>query len=105
MKTPADKTIVFKFASHPAKDPAMWWSASLEFPAGSDETTMLPITVLDCEQKPVASAVFEFAGQRLKVKNGKAAISYADFIRGKSSVPLWMYRKGLPPVPGGLTFE
>ena len=83
----------------------MWWSARLVFPAGSDETTELPITVLDGERRPVASAVFEFAGQRLVVRDGAASIRYADFIRGKSSVPLWLYRKGLPPVPGGLTFE
>lgn len=105
MKTPADKTIVFRFASHPAKDARMWWSASLVFPAGSDETTMLLITALDGEQNPIKSAVFEFAGQHIKVKDGKGSISYADFIKGKSSVPLWMHRKGLPPVPGGLTFE
>lgn len=83
----------------------MWWSASLEFPAGSDETTMLLITALDGEQKPIKSAIFEFAGQHIKVKDGKGSISYADFIKGKSSVPLWMHRKGFPPVPGGLTFE
>jgi len=83
----------------------MWWSAKLEFPPGADENTVLPITVLDGEQKPIASAVFEFAGQKLKVKDGKASIRYADFIKGKSSVPLWMYRKGMYPVPGGLTFE
>ena len=105
MKTPADRTIVFRFASHPAKDPRMWWSASLEFPPGSDENSTLPITVLDGEQKPIASAVFEFAGQRIKVKDGKGSITYSDFIKGKSSIPLWMHRKGLPPVPGGLTFE
>jgi len=105
MKTPADRKIVFKFASHPAKDPKMWWRADLEFPAGADEQTILPITVLDGEQQPIKSAVFEFAGQRLKVKDGKTSISYADFIKGKSSVPLWMYRKGMYPVPGGLTFE
>lgn len=96
---------MFRFASHPAKDPRMWWSANLEFPAGSDETTMLLITALDGEQKPIKSAIFEFAGQHIKVKDGKGSISYADFIKGKSSVPLWMHRKGLPPVPGGLTFE
>jgi len=37
--------------------------------------------------------------------DGEAAISYADFIRGKHEVPLWLHRLNIEPIPGGLTFE
>lgn len=104
MKTPADKKIAFTFGSHPMKDPAQCWTAVLEFAPGSDENSVLPIRITDGNGELVAEAVFEFAGQRLAVKDGAAEIPYADFIRGKSSVPLWLHRRGIESVPGGLTF-
>ena len=36
--------------------------------------------------------------------NGTRVLTYADFVKGKHSVPLWLYRDGMQPVPGGLTF-
>ena len=104
MKTPDDKKIVFTFVSHPTKNPDWRWRATLEFAPGSDEHSILPIKVTTADGSPIAKAVFEFAGKRLEVKDGESAISYADFIKGKSSVPLWLYRRGIPPVPAGLTF-
>jgi len=104
MKTPEDKRIAFTFMSHPMKDPALRWTAVIVFPPGSTAETVLPITLTDGNGAPIAAATFEFAGQRLAVTDGQASITYADFIRGKSSVPLWLYRQGEQPVPGGLTF-
>lgn len=104
MKTPADKTIVMTFGSHPMRKASQRWQAELTFPAGSGPETMLPLVIKDGEGVPVASGVFEFAGQRLKVVDGRTALSYADFIKGKHAVPLWLHRRGMPPVPGGLTF-
>lgn len=104
MKTPADKKIAFTFVSHPTKVPEWRWKAVLEFAPGSDENSILPITMTTEKGDPIPEGIFEFAGQRLVVKDGKASISYKDFIKGKSSVPLWLYRKGFPPVPAGLTF-
>lgn len=104
MRTPADKTIVFTFGSHPMKDSSQRWLARLTFPAGADETTDLPITIVDGEENPVADGLFEFAGRGLPVKDGRTSIAYADFISGKHETALWLHRRGMPPVPGGLTF-
>lgn len=104
MKTPADKEIAFLFVSHPTKDLSWRWTARLVFPPGATAETMLKITVADGLAQPVAEGTFEFAGRHLAVKDGAAEISYADFIRGKHSVPLWLRRPNIEPIPGGLTF-
>ena len=104
MKSPADKTIAFRFASHPMKKLSHRWQAELIFPPGSVAETVLNINITDGEGKPVECALFEFAGQKLEVVNGRSSIVYSDFIKGKPSVPLWLHRSGIEPVPGGLTF-
>ena len=78
MKSPSDKKIVFFFHSHPTKDIKMQWRAE--------------------------DAVFEFAGKELPVKDGAASMTFAEFIAGKHSVPIWLHRKGKKPVPGVPTF-
>jgi hypothetical protein len=32
-------------------------------------------------------------------------MTFAEFVAGKHSVPIWLHRKGLKPVPGVPTFE
>ena len=104
MKTPDDKTIAFTFMSHPEKSPELRWKAKLTFPPGSGPDTTLPIEVVDGNEEPVGAGVLELAGAKIPVKDGKAGLRYADFVKGKHSVPLWLYRDGMHPVPGGLTF-
>lgn len=104
MRTPPDKTIVFTFVSHPEKDATLRWTARLKFPPGAAAETVLPVEVLDGTNAPVPSAVFEFAGRRLNVERGRAALPYEEFIRGKHEPALWLHRPGQPPIPGGLTF-
>ncbi len=104
MKTPDDKEIAFTFGSHPMKQAERRWTAKVTFPAGATAATTLPVELCDGNGAPVASGVFEFAGRRLVVRDGRASISYADFVKGKHEVALWLHRPGLPPVPGGLTF-
>ena len=104
MNTPADKTIAFTFGSHPTRDLALRWTAKLVFPPGADAETVLPLSLVDGHGEPVPDGVFAFAGQNLAVRDGAAAIAYADFIRGKHAVALWLHRPGRPPIPGGLTF-
>ena len=94
MKTPEGKTISFMFHSHPTKDMKMRWIARITFPPGSTAETVLPITIVDGEEHPVASGVFEFAGQKLMVKD----------VAGKHSVPIWLHREGMKPIPGVPTF-
>ena len=60
--------------------------------------------VVDGNDAPVESGTLELAGVKIPVKEGRAEILYADFVKGKHSVPLWLYRDGMQPVPGGLTF-
>ena len=58
----------------------------------------------DAPFEPVKDAVFEFAGKELPVKDGAASMTFAEFIAGKHSVPIWLHRKGKKPVPGVPTF-
>ncbi|MBR1920794.1 MAG: hypothetical protein IJ829_02180 [Kiritimatiellae bacterium] len=104
MRTPADKKIVFVFHSHPTKDLKTRWQAAVEFPPGATAETTLPISIVDGEGAKVDSALFVFAGRELPVKDGAAKMTFAEFVAGKHSVPVWLHRKGMPPVPGVLTF-
>ena len=104
MKTPADKTITFVFGSHPAKVAELRWTARLTFPAGATARTKLALAVEGGDGRPLKSGVFEFAGRRTRITDGKGSITYADFIAGKHETALWLHREGMPPVPGGLTF-
>ena len=104
MKTPPDKTIVFTLISHRTAKPKLRWMARVTFPPGADGDTMLPIEISDGEDEPVRAGTLEFAGQHLRVKDGVAELRYSDFVAGVHSVPLWLHRRGMPPVPGGLTF-
>lgn len=104
MKTPDDKTIAFTFMSHPEKLPELRWTAKITFPPGSGPDTVLPIAVVDGNEEPVASATLELAGMKISVKDGLASLKYSDFVKGKHSVAIWLYRDGMQPVPGGLTF-
>ena len=104
MKTPVDKSVTFVFRSHPTKDLSWRWTARLVFPAGATAETLLPIELQDGLGRPIANAEFEFAGCRLQIRDGKTQISYADFVRGKHEVPLWLHRQGIDSIPGGLTF-
>lgn len=105
MKTPEDKTVTLSFVSHPMKDPKMRWTVRLTFPAGAGPETELPIEAEDGEGVPIAAAEFEFAGGRIPVRDGRAALRYADFIKGRHATALWMHRAGMAPIPGGLTFQ
>ena len=49
--------------------------------------------------------VLEFLGRRLPVKDGQAVVTCRDFIAGKHAPAVWLHRKGLASVDGGLTFE
>ena len=105
MKTPADKTITLTLYSHPMKDLKMRWKALVVFAAGSTDETPAEITIADGEGTPIAAGTFEFAGRQTPIKGGKGAILCGDFARGKHETAIWLYRRGLSPVPGALTFE
>lgn len=104
MKTPDDKTIVFTFHSHPTKDMNMRWIAKITFPPGSTAGTLLPIQVTNVNGSPIRSAIFQFAGKSLPVKDGKSSMTFAEFVSGKHSVPIWLHRDGMKPIPGVPTF-
>lgn len=104
MKTPADKHIAFTYVSHPTKTISWRWTATLDFPAGADETTVLTLTLVNGEREPVREGTFEFAGKMIPVKDGKASLAYADFIAGKHASAIWLHRPDIEPIPGSLTF-
>ena len=105
MKTPKDKTLTLTFYSHPMKDLKMRWKALLTFAAGSTDASFATLAIADGEGTPIASGAFEFAGAAIRIKSGKGKLRCGDFVRGKHETAIWLHRKGLPPVPGALTFE
>lgn len=105
MKTPDDKRIILTFYSHPMKDLKMRWKALLTFEPGSTDATPATLAIADGEGSPIGSGVFEYAGQRIAIKNGQGAITCGDFVRGKHETGIWLHRRGLAPIPGALTFE
>ena len=105
MKTPVDKTIRFVFHSHPVRDLAVRRRAEVEFPPSAGAEDSLAILIADGNGAPVSAGVFEFAGKQIEISGGSGSIGYADFIAGKHEKGVWLYRKGMPPTPGGLTFE
>jgi len=104
MKVPEGKTITLTFVSHQMKDRKMRWAVNLTLPGGADKGTILPISVEDGEGVPVKSAVFEFAGKAIQIKDGAGELAYSDFIKGKHEKAIWLKRRGMDPVPGALTF-
>ena len=105
MKTPADKAIMLTFYSHPTKDLKMRWKAQLVFAADSTDETPAEIAINDGEGTPVAAGVFELAGVKTPIRDGRGSIRCGDFVKGKHEPAIWLYRKGAAPVPGALTFE
>ena len=105
MKTPADKRIVFTLYSHPMKNVKHRWKAHLAFNPGSTDDSSAELDVMDGEGAPIERGTFEFAGQRLTVRNGRALLRCGDFAKGKHEAAIWLYREGIEPVPGALTFE
>ena len=105
MKTPVDKRIVLTFYSHPMKDVRMRWKALLTFAPGSTDTTPAEIEISDGEGTPIQGGVFELAGQSIRIRDGRGAVSCGDFVKGKHETAIWLHRKGVWPIPGALTFE
>lgn len=105
MKTPEGKTISFTFHSQPLKDLKCRWKATVTFPAGADDETFASVTLADGEGVEIESGEFEFAGMRIAVKDGKGSFRCGDFTAGKHAPAVWVYRPGVSPVPGMLTFE
>ena len=105
MKTPADKKITFTLYSHPMKELTMRWKAQLVFAPGSTDASFAELSIADGEGTPIAAGTFEFAGRRTAVRDGKGRLRCGDFAKGKHESAIWLYREGVAPVPGALTFE
>lgn len=105
MRTPADKRVVFTLYSHPMKEAKLRWKATLAFEPGSTDRSFAALEIKDGEGGPVEKGVFEFAGAKIKVKDGVGRLKCAQFVKGKHEGAIWLHRKGQPPVPGALTFE
>ena len=104
MKTPIDKPVTFTFMSYPAKAAKLRWKMTLTFPPGATADSTLSIEVVDGEDKPVAAGTLEYAGKSIKIKAGQAQMTYAEFVAGKHEKNIWLHRRGVLPIPGGLTF-
>ena len=104
MKTPKDKKISFLFVSLPVKDLSNRWTARVTFPPASTDSTVIQVEVLDGEEKIIDKAVVGLFGLKLKVQNGLASLTCAQFIEGLRAERIWLHREGRESVPGGLTF-
>ena len=93
MQTPEEKTITFTLHSQPMKDPKARWKVSVTFAAGSSDASPAEVTAVDGD------------GMKIALQNGKGTFRCADFVAGKHESAVWMYRPGMSPVPGMLTFE
>ncbi len=105
MKVPEGKTIILTIVSHPMKEKRLRWAANLTFEVGMEgPDAKIPITIENGLGEKEKAAVFEFAGKDLRVRDGKATLSFGDFIRGKHDPGIWLKRRGENPIPGALTF-
>jgi hypothetical protein len=105
LRTPGDKRIILNYHSLPSKNAAFRWKAVLVFEPGSADGDEAEIEVFDGDGSKVESGILEFAGRRLKVKDGRTSITCGDFAKGKHDPSLWLHRKGRPSSPGVVTFE
>ena len=105
MKTPPDKRIVMTLYSAQAEDPALRWKAKVAFEPGSTDDSPVAIAVTTRDGEPIPEGVLEFLGRRLPVRDGRAVATCRDFIAGKHARAVWLHRRGLASVDGGLTFE
>ena len=64
----------------------------------------MPAARLQLISRSWTAGSLELAGLLIDVKDGKAAISFGDFVKGKHEKAIWLYRKGMLPIPGALTF-
>lgn len=105
MKTPEGKTVILTFHSRPLGDLKARWKTTVTFPGGSDGDSDALIMAVDGEGNAVVRGEFEFAGERIVLKDGKGTVKCSRFVAGKHEPGVWMYRPGIVPVPGMLTFE
>lgn len=103
MKSP-DKTLFFFFRSVPMERNADMWIVRATLPSNASPETPMSLDATDGDEKPLDSAVFEFSGCRVKIFGGRGAVPYGDFVKGMDDKGVWMFRTGLKPVPGYLTF-
>jgi len=83
----------------------MRWRALLVFAPGSTDDSSAELTIADGNGTPISAGELEFAGTRIAVTDGKGALRCGNFVKGKHEPAIWLYRKGVAPVPGALTFE
>ena len=105
MKTPPAKRIVMTLYSAQVADPSLRWKAKVIFEPGSTDDSPVVIKVMTREEEPISEGVLEFLDRRLPVKDGQAVVTCREFIAGKHAPAVWLHRKGLASVDGGLTFE
>ena len=105
MKTPDDKRITLTYQSLPSKNATFRWKARLTFEPGSTDNDVAEMEVFNGDGVNVASGILEFAGLRLKVKDGRTSVRCGDFVKGKHDPSIWLHRKGSPSSPGVVTFE
>lgn len=105
MRTPIDKRVIFTLYSHPVKEANLRWKAHLTFEPASTDDTDAVLEIIDGVGEPIHEGTFQFAGSSIVIANGRGLLPCRSFVSGKHDGAIWLHRKGLPPIPGALTFE
>ena len=100
----ADEEVRFYYASAIGTDDDKAWFVELTVPARATVGTKLTIQVGDRVRHPIPSGTIEIAGKTLAFAEGRAEISYEDFLSGLRNPCVAVCREGAAAVPGRLLF-
>ena len=101
----ADEDVRFYYASAIGTADDNVWFVELTVPARATVGTKLPIRVGDRVRRPIPAGTIEIAGKTLPVADGRAEISYEDFLAGIRDSRIAVRREGAAAaVPGRLLF-
>ena len=100
----ADEEVRFYYASQIGTEDDKAWFVELTVPARATVGTKLTIQVGDRVRHPIPSGTIEIAGKTLPFVEGRAEISYEDFLSGLRNPRVAVCRGGAAAVPGRLLF-
>lgn len=100
-----DEEVRFYYASLIGTDDDKAWFVELTVPAKAVVGTKLEIKVGDRVRRPIPKGMIEIAGKSLAFSDGRAELSYEDFLAGVRDPHVAVRREGTSAaVPGRLLF-
>ena len=100
-----DEEVRFYYASQIGTEDGKAWFVELTVPARATVGTKLTIQIGDRVRHPIPSGTIEIAGKTLSFAEGRAEISYEDFLSGLRNPRVTVRREGaVAAVQGRLLF-